>query len=164
MAEPADGFQLPSDCRREIQSLFAYWDGKREGRRCPARADLDPADIPRLLRHIFLIDVLPDEFGLRYRVFGTALVQLFKRDLTGRPVGTGLQPEQVPAVRARYARIVREGTPFFERARMHETKNDHTEVERLILPLSNDGTRIGQLIGMTIPRYTRDRARALPRL
>jgi hypothetical protein len=152
MAEPAQDFQLPADCRPEIRLFYAYWDGKRQGRRFPARADLDPLDIPSLLRHIFLIDVRPELPRLTYRVFGTALVELFKRDLTGQEVGAGLRPEQIPGLRDRYARILRDGMPFYHRDRMHETTNDYSEVERVILPLSDGGPEIRQLIGMTIPR------------
>src|SRR5882724_4542583 len=115
------GFELPSDCRREIRALYVYWDGRRGGREVPTRADLDPADIPSLLRYVFLIDVLSDPLRLRYRVFGTALTALFKRDLTGCEVGEGSKPEQLPQIQARYAGILRDRTAFFHRDRMRET-------------------------------------------
>jgi hypothetical protein len=144
-------FVLPADCVPEIRAFYDYWDGKRGGRAMPSRAELDPVDIPRLLRHVFLIDVPPASGALRYRVFGTALAEMFRRDLTGLEVGAGSQPEHLPGIVARYARILEDSVPFFHRDRMRECANDFTSVERIILPLSHDGARVDQLIGMTIP-------------
>jgi hypothetical protein len=156
-------FALPGDCLPEIRSFYDYWNGKRGDRIMPARAELDPVDIPSLLEHIFLIDVNRDPPALRYRVFGTAITNLFHRDLTGLEVGAGSQPEHLPGILARYARILSERTPFFHRDRMRETANDFTPVERLILPLSEDGVAVDKLIGMTVPygRAKRRRKRLL---
>src|SRR5579859_2354978 len=154
MTEAVHQLRLPDDCRREVRRLYEYWDGKRRGRPSPTRDDIEVTDIPGLLRHIFLIDVLPDQI-LRYRVFGTALAELFKRDLTGLEVGVGLQPGQVSEVLRRYRRILRDGRPFYHRDRMHEIANDFTEIERLILPLSNGEGGISHLFGMTIPLAVR---------
>jgi hypothetical protein len=144
-------FVLPDDCLPEIRALYEYWDGKRRGRAMPSRAELDPVDIPALLPYIFLIDVTRHSQALRYRVFGTALSELFRRDLTGLEVGAGSQPEHLPGILARYARILEERVPFFHRDRMREQANNFTSVERLILPLSRDGIDIDQLMGMTVP-------------
>lgn len=152
-------FVLPGGCLAEIRAFYDYWDGKRRGRTMPMRADLDPVDIPSLLHYVFLIDVALDPRVLRYRVFGTALTQLFRGDLTGCEVGAGSRPEHLPGILARYASILEHGTPFFHRESMHECTNDFTAVERIILPLSRDGTRIDQLIGMTIPYESSERSR-----
>jgi hypothetical protein len=149
--EHGTGFVLPDDCLPEIRTLYDYWDGKRRGRIMPSRADLDPVDIPLLLQYVFLIDVARDPLALRYRVFGTALAALFRRDLTGLEIGAGSQPEHLPGILARYARILAERVPFFHRDRMREQANDFTTVERLIVPLSRDGVHVDQLIGMTVP-------------
>lgn len=142
---------LPAECHPKIRALYDYWDGRRRGRAMPARADLDPIDIPALLPNVFMVDA-PAVGPMTYRVFGTALVVLFGRDLTGLPLGEGARPEHVPEVRARYARIVAERRPFYHRARLFEQGNDFTDVERVILPLSPDGIQVDQLIGMTIRR------------
>jgi hypothetical protein len=145
-------FSLPPDCHRKIRALYDYWAGKRRGRAMPARADLDPIDIPALLPNVFLIEVRhADPPLLIYRVFGTALVELFGFDFTLQEVGKGTLPEHLPEMRARYGRVVREGRPYYHRARLRDRLNDFTDVDRLILPLSPDGTRVDQMIGMTIP-------------
>jgi hypothetical protein len=151
LEEQCMSFVLPDDCLPEIRALYEYWDGKRHGRAMPSRAELDPVDIPSLLQYVFLIDVTRAPQVLRYRVFGTALSELFHRDLTGLEVGSGSQPEHLPGILARYAHIIEQRAPFFHRDRMREQANDFTSVERLIVPLSRDGVHVDQLLGMTVP-------------
>lgn len=55
-----------------LLALLAYWRDKRGARRFPSRADVDPAEIPALLPHIILTDVMPDG-RYRYRLTGTSV-------------------------------------------------------------------------------------------
>lgn len=145
-------FTLPSDCHPKIRALYDYWAGRRGDRAMPTRADLDPIDIPTLLPNVFLIDVKRAEpQHLVYRVFGTALVELFGFDFTLQEVGKGTLPEHMPELRQRYGGVIREGRPFYHRTRLRDRLNDFTDVDRIILPLSPDGARVDQMIGMTIP-------------
>lgn len=151
---------LPPDCHPKIRALYEYWAGRRQDRAMPARADLDPIDIPSLLPFVFLIDVRDgDPPQLTYRVFGTGLVELFGYDFTRQEVGKGTMPEHLPEVLARYARVIRERAPYYHRALLRDRLNDYTEVDRIILPLSGGGARVDQMIGMTIPIGARTRRR-----
>jgi hypothetical protein len=59
-----------------LQQLHAYWEGKRGARLAPTREELDPAEIVRLLPHLFLIDAVGSKPRFRYRLIGTAVVEL----------------------------------------------------------------------------------------
>jgi hypothetical protein len=142
---------LPPDSHADIHALYAYWDGKRAGRSMPARADLDPVDIAGLMPQVFMVDVDGEGRDLTYRLFGTGLVMLFGRDLTGQRVGEGLLTHAAEEARARYRGIVRDRRPFYHQARLREPRNDFTDVERLILPLSPNDVRVDMLIGMVMP-------------
>src|ERR1051325_7524125 len=66
-----------------LQEALDYWHGKLSGRAMPARADLDPAEIPRLLPHVMLVEVLgPGRY--RYRLIGTENAQAHGMNATGR--------------------------------------------------------------------------------
>ena len=59
---------------RAHEELFAYWAGlRRRGRALPARDDLDPASIKRLLPTVSLTQVLSDPLDYRLRLAGTGL-------------------------------------------------------------------------------------------
>lgn len=140
---------LPPDCHPKIRALLAYWQSKLQGRTMPARRDISPMDVPELLPHLFLVDV-PAEGPMVYRLSGTAVVALMGHDVTGRTIGQGMMPGHREEAIHRYRRIANEGRPFFHRARMREATNDFAAVERIVLPLSDDGQRVNMLLGMTI--------------
>jgi hypothetical protein len=142
---------LPPDCHSDVQALYAYWDRKRGGRSMPSRDDIDPIEIAGLLSQIFMVDVQNEGRDLTYRLFGTGLVALFGRELTGRPVGEGQLTHVAEEARARYRAIARDRRPFFHQARLREPCNDFTDVERLILPLSPNDVRVDIMIGMVVP-------------
>jgi hypothetical protein len=131
--------------------LYAYWDRKRAGRSMPARADIQPVEIAALMPQVFIVDVGGDG-RLVYRLFGTALVALFGREMTGRPVAEGLEVDAAEEARNRYRTVIRDRKPLFHVARLREPRNDFTEVERLILPLSPNDVRVDMVIGIVVPR------------
>src|SRR5258706_14898225 len=67
-----------------LQSAYDHWCRIAAGRPMPQRRDLDPADIPRLLPHVMLVDV--DDGRYRYRLIGTANAQEHGMNATGRYV------------------------------------------------------------------------------
>ena len=61
-----------ADCHHDVAVVYRLWDGKRQGRGIPARADFDPLEIPpHILPGILLIDVAHDPLHFRYRLVGT---------------------------------------------------------------------------------------------
>lgn len=65
--------------------LYQYWCRKKRDGRLPARADIDPTEIPgRLWPTLMLLDVVPDggQVRFRYRLVGTAFTHAFARDPT----------------------------------------------------------------------------------
>ena len=62
-----------------------YWHSKRNGRRMPSRRDIQPTEIPRILPHIVLNDVVPGTpVRYRYRLVGTRVTDYYGMDPTGR--------------------------------------------------------------------------------
>jgi hypothetical protein len=74
--EPTGISGLASD-EPVLRPLWRYWTERCRDRQCPARSDIDPVDIPRLLPHIGLIDVETDASRFRYRLIGTRMNEVF---------------------------------------------------------------------------------------
>ena len=94
-----------------LQQLHAYWEGKRGARLAPVRDELDPAEIVRLLPHLFLIDAIGMPSRFRYRLIGTAVVELTGRDLTGHFVDENLEKAKFAAVVEPYEAVIRQARP-----------------------------------------------------
>jgi hypothetical protein len=72
-----------------IKQVYGYWRSKCEGDRMPRRRDIDPVEIPRLLPHLTIVEVVPDERRYVYRLVGTKEVEIRGRDPTGKSVLDG---------------------------------------------------------------------------
>jgi hypothetical protein len=68
----------------QITRLEAYWQGKRQGRLLPSRADIDPTEIKDLLPQIILVRIEHDPLRVKYAVIGTASAEAAGFDYTGR--------------------------------------------------------------------------------
>jgi len=146
-----------SDAR--LGALYDYWDQKRGGRRMPTRADLDPLEMQPWLGNLLLIDVTGGN-GFVYRLYGTAFVDSFGIDMTGRSVDD-LAPEQRDRVRGDYEAVAATGQP---RARLYTALFEATSSglrpppktavrapqvvtwERLILPLGGAADTVAMLL------------------
>ena len=74
-----------------IRSLHRWWIDKAAGD-LPDRADFDPADFKRLFPNLFIADVEPQPFRIRYRLMGTRAIEATGMDLTGRYLDELLLP------------------------------------------------------------------------
>ncbi|MEQ8251392.1 MAG: PAS domain-containing protein [Oceanibaculum nanhaiense] len=131
--------------------LFAYWQGKRNGRPMPARSDIDPTEIPWALPQIFLVDYTP-ESGFRYRLSGTELSSIYGHsNLKGMTLEDILGPEGAAVVTGRWLPLVEQKQVLCMKGVVY-LPTDRTAIgERLMLPLADvaDGPVTG-LLGMTI--------------
>ena len=67
----------------EQRQLYDYWLSCGGGKPMPCRSDINPADIPRLLPFVSLIEVAEDVKQSRVRLAGTRLRDVFDREITG---------------------------------------------------------------------------------
>ena len=135
-----------------ILELHAYWERIAAGRRMPSRKDLDPADLPRLLPHLMLVDVQPGD-RYRYRLIGTENVFEHGIDATGRYVD-----EVVPGLEYKehvlklYGECVRERRPVYSESEFLSPVGFKTErlLKVLLLPLSEDGETVNMVLVIQI--------------
>ena len=67
----------------EQRQLYDYWLGCAGGQDMPSRADINPAQISRLLPYISLIDLDEDIGRSTVRLAGTRLRDVYDREITG---------------------------------------------------------------------------------
>lgn len=67
----------------EQRQLYDYWLALAGDQVMPARADMRPESIPRMLPCISLIDVAPELGRSRVRLAGTKLREIYDREITG---------------------------------------------------------------------------------
>ena len=138
-----------------------YWQSCRKRSGLPARADIDPVDIPRLLAHVLLVDVRHDPIDFRYRLLGTEIVGRSARDYTG--VRLAELPEQRCPSRiwTLYSAVATDRSPGAVQVPYLPLPGQSVEI--FAAPLSSDGRRIDMLFGaVEFPPEARSFAREGP--
>lgn len=119
-----------------------YWNQIRQQGRLPMRRDLNPAEIPRILPSVLLLDVMRPELDFRYRLVGTRWVNHFGRDDTGRLM-SDIDHQRAPSlVWTAAEHVVRTGMPTVPELPYVGALFGSREIEVLISPLSQTGETI----------------------
>jgi len=126
-----------------LRALLDLWDAKRGSRQAPPRSDFSHDDLLPWIGHLMILDCLEDN-EFRYRLYGTALTELFGFDLTGKKVSAsadriGAKPLD------EYARVVRIGAPVYV-SRSSPSAREYLQVDKLALPLM-EGGRVTKILG-----------------
>lgn len=115
----------------------------------PSRADVEPTEIPHLLKNVGLIDVLPND-DFKYRLIGTQIVSLFNKDLTGTCPSQSKQGKYGLILLDMYRQVRDTKRPLYSKSRfIYETERP-LEMRRLILPLSDNNSDINMFLFSTI--------------
>ena len=126
------------------QALLAHWERLKGGRTAPRRADLDPRQMRRLLPRMFMAESDGLD-GYSWRLAGTGIRQLFRREMTGRDFLDGWMKLERGMIRRFLAGVIEDHRPVALRLRLHTDRGQAILVEMLALPLlATDGvtTRI----------------------
>ena len=118
-----------------MRALRDYWLGVRGARQWPARQDIDPLHVPKLLRHMVLTDVLHDPLRLRYRLIGSFVTELAGRDATGRGLDAELYGERTEDMLWAYRQCLDRLGPVAVREKVQFVAKDWVAVEALLMPV-----------------------------
>ena len=141
--EPRSRATVASD---RLQQLLQYWKKQAAGRLMPSRADIDPIDIPTLLPNLLLFDVEPGSGRLRVRVVGTAIVEMYGSDYTGRFLDEVYFGDRQASVLHGYAECLRSRQIYVSEESYRTPDDVRRRVERLILPISDDSETITHIL------------------
>jgi hypothetical protein len=135
--------QLVTAGQRE---LFDYWIRAAGGRKMPARSDLDPLQLARLLPHLGLIDVRAGLEQACYRLAGTGLRDIYGQEITGKRLDELCSGERADYWRRVHARVAEGGLPLSGVVRGPTHGRDHVVLFWLRLPLAEDGNAVDRIL------------------
>ncbi len=130
-----------------LRNIYRYWLGKCRGETLPGLQDIKPTEIPKLLRNVYLIDVLEDDRNFRYRLVGTRIVDDMSIESTGQLVSEFLEEHESLEVMEHYFQIVTTRRPCISSDTMAHYGRDHVLYERLLCPLASDGMKVDTIFG-----------------
>jgi hypothetical protein len=128
--------------------LYAYWERKRGARRLPSRADIDPADLKRILPNITLTRIERDG-RVRYTLVGTRCVAHAGMDYTNHHLDDlDFSCDFDTDWREVYRVVFRDQRPVFGIVKTLLKDNRVCELAEVLLPLSDDGETVTHCIAI----------------
>jgi hypothetical protein len=138
--------QMSQVAKEVVKNALAYWDRIRGGRAMPARGDIDPADMPKLLPNIMLVDVLraPD-LDFVFRLIGTGVHAIISSNYRGKRFSVIPHMASGNKVWTEYAAVADRRRPFT--GPVDYVGNDQyvRGIRHCLMPLSNDGESVNMI-------------------
>ncbi len=143
----------------ELRELYDYWNAKRLPGALPSRADIDPIQLRGLLRHVVLADVVDGGARIRYRLVGTAMVERWGSDFTGKFADEIMQGSYRDFLVKLFRDAIKHRCAVFSRSRFRWDVGRSLDTSRLFLPLQGDDGEvemilIGQVFGDSVGEAT----------
>lgn len=144
----------------EISELHDYWKTICGDNSVPDRKDFSPVSVKKHLPHLAIIEVDIAAEAFEVRLFGTALMELFGEDRTGRTQDNltnkyeegALEQTALNLWQAVLTKTVRDEAPvFFESPRLRSGYH-HQFVRGICLPLTNGSQKITQVLALMYAR------------
>jgi hypothetical protein len=128
---------------------LAYWTRKRGARSMPRKSDVDPTEIsPKLLPSLQIVEVIDGGARFRYRLVGTASVEAYGEDYTGRYPDELFSDDRLCFIQNIYRAVCKSKMPLFSYNRYHTTKNVDVYANRIYMPLSDDDVDVDYILGI----------------
>ena len=132
--------------------LYAYWRQIRGAHAAPARADINPGDIPHILADAFMIDLEPGE-GFPLRLCGARLDALWLKRQKGGSFLDFWRTDVQRNIAATLLTVADAMTPFAGAAKAQAPGYPDIEMELLLLPLRKTNASPARIFGALTPNY-----------
>ena len=128
---------------------LSYWLAKRGESSMPSKRDVDPTDIPpKILPNLQLIDVVDGGARFRYRLIGTATVDAYGEDFTGRCPDEIFPADARDFILGIFRQVCAWKAPLFLSNRYITAKRFELASKRIYMPLSDDDTEVHHILGV----------------
>ena len=132
---------------RAHEELFAYWAGLRRRGALPARHDIDPSRMKRLLPTVSLTQVLREPLDYRLRLAGTGLWGVYGGEITGKRLTDVYNAPAADYWRRELDQVVAERRPRAGHHSMAWRGAAHMTLLWLRLPLASNGHDVDVILG-----------------
>ena len=140
---------------RAHEEVFRYWRAQRQGRRLPARRDIDPLAMKKNLPLVSLIDVtnphpVNDPEAFRQRLAGTELYAAYGEEITGKTISEIYLPDQAQYWAQELSLVVETKKPNVGLHSLAWRGSKEMALFWIRLPLASDGVNVDMILGHDI--------------
>ncbi|MEZ5833750.1 MAG: PAS domain-containing protein [Dongiaceae bacterium] len=131
---------------QRLLDLFQFWKGKLNGRRMPASDDLDQAGMARWIDHLMLVDVPGEIRDFRIRWLGSEVAAMFGTPRAGTGIEAMTSEGERSSIIPQYRVVIDTGVPAYYETEVELSGRGLVDQRKLLLPLSNNGTRVDAVL------------------
>lgn len=128
----------------QLRAFHDLWASKRRDGRLPARADFDIDELKPFLGRVAILDVVDGGRDFRFRLYGTTILDQYKREMTGK-LASEFRPDFVRPIMKGYKAAYDTKRPHVDRIDI-DAPDMHYVWDRIVLPLAGDGETVDMLL------------------
>jgi hypothetical protein len=117
------------------RALFRFWETMRAERAAPHRAQLDLKQLSELLPDLFILERDRPRHSYRWRLAGTRICELYRRELTGSDIFAGWDSFERETIRRLLDGVAGRLQPAVMRIRLYTSLGQTIGAEVIALPL-----------------------------
>lgn len=134
-----------------LSEVARYWTAKRGGRLMPDRADIDPLELrPAIWPNLLITEPVLQSTAVRYRLVGSAHVQRYTFDFTGKTTAEVMQGSYRDYMEQVYGTVLRQALPVYSESLFRWDTEDsilqQAFTRRLMLPISRGMSDIPAMV------------------
>ena len=143
-------FSLPENAHDKVRTLYDYWCSISPPGQVPGRQHFDPLDVPELLPNLWLIEVHRDPLRFLLRLVGSRIEEYAGERLTGLWFAQRLSGPALQQVNLALQAVIDSKEPSWRRGKPRiRWEKSYLEIERLYLPLAEDGVNVDMILAIT---------------
>lgn len=130
-------------------ALLAYWQERRAAGGFAMLREVPSKAIARFMKHLVVLEPLPNRSDFKYRIAGMILRERLGRDVTGMTISDVFDAEPARGLIAATRKVIDTDAPVFQRLHVRGMFAEVRRPELVQLPVrSIDGTEIWVLVGV----------------
>lgn len=134
-----------------LRSLYRYWrELAQAAGGLPSIQAFDPLHLPKVLQHIWIVEVDPATQRFRVRLAGENINAIYGRNIGGQYFRDVYDPSDLDTIVARYGRCLSQPAVFRATGSVYAAAGRLTAGERLALPMLGRGGGTDTLLGATV--------------
>lgn len=133
-----------------LEGVLDAWKQWRAGQVAPMWRDVDLMSLaPKAIPFVTVVDVVDEAFDYRFRFIGTASVELYKQDNTGKCLSKlEWTSEVIRSTKQQYDQVVNTGVPILINSQYTKNTGVMAEKINLRMPLIDDAGTVDKIISV----------------
>jgi len=124
--------------------MAEYWSRLRAGRVMPDKTELDPLNLPPdIWPNLLLVEPVAASSDLRYRLVGSAHVERYGYDFTGRTIADIASGSYREYLEEQFRHVLVQHKPVYSESLFRWDTTGYAVTKRLIMPLATEGNAAG---------------------